>query len=256
MSNEIQLFKFQEHEVRTVKEEDGQVWFVAKDVCEILGIKNSRDAIKSLDDDEKMTVGLTDTQKKRGGARVLTYVNEPGLYKLIFKSKRPEAKQFTKWVTTEVLPALRKTGSYSATPKAEDKPKRELPPVEWVKAIQNAKDDEEAERLDKIYEKSTGESILEMLKPGYYEKKFDEELFRYIDEETKRQYEYELTTANEDGIVPLGALSDFENKLGIAPHEKFIWAKMAATVYPDEAEHYEGIAQIYKKEVTEQEAKE
>lgn len=89
---------------------DGEPWWVAKDVCEVLGIRNSRDAVSRLDDDEK-GVGKTDTL---GGSQELVVVSEPGLYKLIARSNKPEAKAFLRWVTHDVLPSIRQTGSYTA----------------------------------------------------------------------------------------------------------------------------------------------
>ena len=85
-------------------------WFAAKDLCEVLGIKNSRDAVQGLDDDEK-GVANTDTL---GGKQELTFVNESGMYALIFQSRKPQARAFRKWVTGEVLPSLRKYGYYVA----------------------------------------------------------------------------------------------------------------------------------------------
>lgn len=102
-------FEFRSHEVRTVIR-DGEPWFVAKDVCEILEIANARDAVATLDGDEKDGVGITDTI---GREQKTTVVSESGLYALIFKSRKPEAKAFRKWVTSEVLPSIRKTGKYS-----------------------------------------------------------------------------------------------------------------------------------------------
>jgi prophage antirepressor-like protein len=108
--NELQLvFDFRGQEVRTINQND-EPWFVAKDVCEILEIKNNRDAVGRLDSDEKDTVGSTDTMGRR---QVLSIVNESGLYELIFSSRKPEAKLFKKWVKQEVLPSIRKTGQYS-----------------------------------------------------------------------------------------------------------------------------------------------
>lgn len=89
---------------------DGNPWFVAKDVCEVLGLVNSRDAIAALDDDEK-GVGKTDTL---GGAQTLSIITESGLYGLVLRSNKPNAKAFRKWVTATVLPAIRKDGSYVA----------------------------------------------------------------------------------------------------------------------------------------------
>lgn len=94
---------------------EGEPWFVAADVCRALGIGNSRDATNKLDDDEKMTVDLTDSHSgKRGGAQMITVVNEPGLYALVLSSRKPEAKAFKRWITHEVIPSIRKTGGYIA----------------------------------------------------------------------------------------------------------------------------------------------
>lgn len=95
-------------EIRTVLR-DGEPWFVAKDVCDILGIANNRDAVARLDEDEK-GVGISDTL---GGKQEVSIVNEFGLYQLILRSNKPEAKQFKRWVTHDVLPAIRKQGYYS-----------------------------------------------------------------------------------------------------------------------------------------------
>ena len=96
----IQVFNYNSRQVRTI-DRDGEVWFVAKDVCDILEHTNARKAVKSLDDDEKMTVTNSYSHSgQRGGAQLMTFVNEPGLYKLIFKSRKTEAKNFTRWVSS------------------------------------------------------------------------------------------------------------------------------------------------------------
>ncbi len=87
---------------------DGEPWFVAVDVCKALQIANSRDALTRIDDDEKGVV-LTDTL---GGKQEVTIVNEPGLYTLVLSSRKPEAKAFKRWITHEVIPAIRKYGGY------------------------------------------------------------------------------------------------------------------------------------------------
>lgn len=93
---------------------DGEPWFVAADVCRALDISNPRDAVKRLEDDERMTVDLTDGHsKQRGGAQKLNAINEPGLYSLVLASRKPEAKAFKRWITHEVIPAIRKTGAYA-----------------------------------------------------------------------------------------------------------------------------------------------
>lgn len=103
------LFNFDAQGLRVVGPAEAP-WFVAKDVCAALGIANSRDSLESLDNDEK-GVAITDTL---GGPQELATVNESGLYALIFRSRKPEARLFRKWVTSEVLPAIRKTGQYQA----------------------------------------------------------------------------------------------------------------------------------------------
>lgn len=106
MSN-IQIFNYQSNEVRTA-EMGGEPWFVLKDVCNILGVVNDRNVAARLDEDEKGVCQM-DTL---GGTQNVTVVSESGLYHVILRSDKPEAAPFRKWVTSEVLPTLRKTGSY------------------------------------------------------------------------------------------------------------------------------------------------
>ncbi|MBQ6664900.1 MAG: Bro-N domain-containing protein [Synergistaceae bacterium] len=113
MTSALQVFNYKDKQVRTV-EQDGEVWFVSKDVCDILEISKYRDAVSNLDEDERGSVKV-DTL---GGRQEMTAINEPGLYSLIFRSNKPEAKQFSRWVRHEVLPSIRQTGSYTA-PNAE-----------------------------------------------------------------------------------------------------------------------------------------
>lgn len=101
------VFSFKSSEVRTVVVND-EPWFVAADVCAVLGMKNHREAIRHLDEDEKGVIS-NDTL---GGAQKISIINESGLYALVLRSRKPEAKPFIKWVTKEVLPAIRKTGRY------------------------------------------------------------------------------------------------------------------------------------------------
>jgi prophage antirepressor-like protein len=102
-------FAYGRHQVRVITDEHGEPWFVAADVCAALAIANARDALTRLDDDEK-GVASTDTL---GGRQSLSTVNEFGLYSLILGSRKPEARAFKRWVTHEVLPSIRRTGSYS-----------------------------------------------------------------------------------------------------------------------------------------------
>ncbi len=115
MENSLQAFNYNNSEIRVI-ENNGEPWFVAKDVCEVLELADVTSAIKSLDDDEKMTLQNPRSHSgQRGGAQYLNVINESGLYALAFRSNKPEAKTFSKWVRAEVLPTLRKTGSYSMT---------------------------------------------------------------------------------------------------------------------------------------------
>jgi prophage antirepressor-like protein len=107
----VQVFAFNDTAVRALTI-DGEPWWIARDVCAVLGISNVADALAALDDDEK-GVATTDTP---GGPQQMTTINEPGLYALTFRSRKRQAKDFKRWVTHTVLPALRKTGTYTAEP--------------------------------------------------------------------------------------------------------------------------------------------
>lgn len=109
MSNEVQKFNNPEFgDVRIVMKE-GTAWFVAADVCRVLELADVSSAVRKLDEDEKGTHNLPTL----GGEQAMLIVNEPGLYRLIFTSRKPEAKNFQRWVYHDVLPTIRKTGSYS-----------------------------------------------------------------------------------------------------------------------------------------------
>ncbi|WP_056995030.1 BRO-N domain-containing protein, partial [Fructobacillus fructosus] len=111
--NEVKAFNFESNEVRTVLI-DNEPWFVGKDVAETLGYSKSRNAInKHVDEDDALKQGVTDNL---GRTQETTLINESGVYALIFGSKLDSAKRFKKWVTSEVLPSIRKTGSYSVQP--------------------------------------------------------------------------------------------------------------------------------------------
>lgn len=107
MTTQLIQFQPQSANIRTVVM-GGLPWFVAKDVCDALGIRNNRDAVSRLHDDEK-GVATTDTL---GGSQEMAIVNEPGLYRLIFMSRKPEADEFKRWVFHDVLPSIRKYGRY------------------------------------------------------------------------------------------------------------------------------------------------
>jgi prophage antirepressor-like protein len=100
-------FAFDEHLVRVV-EREGDPWFVANDVCRALGLANARKAVADLDEDEK---GVT-TGDTLGGEQAMNIVSEPGVYRLVFRSRKPEAERFKRWLAHDVLPQIRHTGSY------------------------------------------------------------------------------------------------------------------------------------------------
>lgn len=102
--NELQVFRYEGKQVRTV-EKDGETWWVLKDVCEVLQIKNPTDVWKRLDEDERARFNL-------GRQGEGTIINESGLYHVILRSDKPQAKPFRRWVTKEVLPEIRRKGSY------------------------------------------------------------------------------------------------------------------------------------------------
>lgn len=116
--NELQVFTYNNIQFRTITKSDGEKWFVLKDVCDILGLGSPHKIAERLDDDEKGRNQIPTP----GGKQEMTIISESGLYSVILRSDKPEAKPFRKWVTAEVLPSIRKTGSYSV-PNAESSDK-------------------------------------------------------------------------------------------------------------------------------------
>ena len=114
--NDIQIFNYNSSEVRTIQT-DGEPWFVLRDVCNVLGISHVKDTADRLDQDE---VGQTEVIDSLGRKQTATIINESGLYNVILRSDKPEAKPFRKWVTSEVLPTIRRHGMY-ATPDTVEK---------------------------------------------------------------------------------------------------------------------------------------
>jgi prophage antirepressor-like protein/DNA-binding XRE family transcriptional regulator len=112
--NQFQIFNYQSKEIRTVVK-DGDPWWIAKDVCEALDIDTSN-LTKILDEDERDTYPVQYTDQVRNTA----IINEPGLYSLVLKSRKPEAKTFKRWITHEVIPQIRKTGSYAMQPQTDN----------------------------------------------------------------------------------------------------------------------------------------
>lgn len=115
-NSKLQIFTYQDKDVRTIQR-NGELWFVLTDVCKILGVKNTSQMADRLDEDEK---GICEIYTL-GGPQNMVIINESGLYAVILRSNKPDAKKFRHWVTSEVLPAIRKTGSYQIPDAANPK---------------------------------------------------------------------------------------------------------------------------------------
>jgi prophage antirepressor-like protein len=127
----LQVFAFEGAEIRTLLIDD-EPWWVAADVCAVLHHTNPTTAVAGLDEDEK---GLSIVETP-GGPQQMVTVNEPGLYSLTFRSRKKEAKTFKRWVTHEVLPALRKHGTYMVAPADEPKAIAAAGPVSYLEQAQ------------------------------------------------------------------------------------------------------------------------
>lgn len=114
--NEVKLFDFENNKMRT-QEIDNQIYFCLKDVCNILELSNNRKVVERLNE-KGVTTSNTLT---KGGMQKMTFINESNLYKVIFQSRKPQAERFTEWVTSEVLPTLRRTGGYRLPQTPEEK---------------------------------------------------------------------------------------------------------------------------------------
>lgn len=133
--NELQIFNYEQNEIRTVMLEN-EPWWVAKDVCDILEHSNPRMAISGLDDDEK---GVSKVYTL-GGEQEMAVVSEAGLYSLIIRSNKPEAKKFKRWVTHEILPTIRKHGMYAKDELFDN-------PDILISALQELKAERESKKL-------------------------------------------------------------------------------------------------------------
>ena len=136
MNNEIKKFDFKGAPLRTLTDKAGEPWFVAKDVCDILGHSNVSMALDRLDDDERSKFNLG----RQGETNI---VNEAGLYVLVLGSRKPEAHEFQRWVTHEVLPSIRKHGGYMAGQERMTPEQMALASMRWLQS----KVDEQAKQL-------------------------------------------------------------------------------------------------------------
>ena len=123
-TKQLSTFNFENQSIRALVI-NNEPWFIAKDVCDTLKISNVSDALLKLDDDEKATIGLTDSQAGKG-AQSISIISESGMYTLILRCRDAVKKgsvphRFRKWVTAEVLPAIRKTGKYESKTTADDR---------------------------------------------------------------------------------------------------------------------------------------
>ncbi len=151
-SSPLALFKHEKFgSLRVVRSDQGDPWFMAKDVCECLGLENISEALRGLDEDEKITLSNPDGNPRAGIPHQMNVVSEPGLYSLILRSRKPEAKAFKRWVTHEVIPSIRKTGGYLIA-KPDDTPEAIL--ARAVLVAQDTIRRIEAERDDAIRTKA------------------------------------------------------------------------------------------------------
>lgn len=140
MNNEIQQFDFKGASLRTLTDEEGEPWFVLKDCMSILDLGNPTETVKMFDKDEFSTTEVIDSI----GRRQQTYIiSESGLYRLVMKSRKPEAKEFQRWVTHEVLPSIRKHGGYMAGQERMTPEQMALASMRWLQS----KVDEQAKQL-------------------------------------------------------------------------------------------------------------
>ena len=121
MNNSVQSFNFNQNQIQVINK-DGEAWFVASEIAAMFGYRDAANLTRILDDDEKGTHNVSTL----GGKQDVSVINESGFYHAAFKSRKAEVKPFRKWVTTEVLPAIRKTGSYSGRLKPQA-PRQALP---------------------------------------------------------------------------------------------------------------------------------
>lgn len=155
MPEKLSPFAFGDNLIRACLNENGEPWFVAGDVCRVLGLDNVTEALRPLDEDEKITIRNSEGNPRAGIPHQYALISESGLYALVFRSRKPQARSFSKWVRAEVLPSLRRNGSY-AMPGREARAADGIPdipemyalrPVQrqrlWQDALQTARLDNE-----------------------------------------------------------------------------------------------------------------
>ena len=157
MSTALSVFENTQFGSVRVVMRNGEPWFIAKDVCDCLGLDNVSRATNGLDEDEKVALEANITNSNVGG-RGTIIISEAGLYSLILRSRKPEAKEFKRWVTHEVLPSIRKTGQFAVGQPAPIV--RPLSDVAFIFQCAGIEGNQLALALDKLYRAETGRSAL------------------------------------------------------------------------------------------------
>lgn len=155
MNNEIRKFDFRGASLRTLTDEAGEPWFVLKDCMSILDLGNPTETVKMFDDDEFSTTEVIDSIGRRQQAYI---ISEPGLYRLVMRSRKPEAKEFQRWVTHKVLPQIRKTGGYIPTSESdsdEDIMARAVLVAQKIIKQKNQQIIEQQSRIDELQPKAS-----------------------------------------------------------------------------------------------------
>jgi len=175
----FKLFNFNGHNIRII-DNDGNPWFIATDVCEILGLKNTSISVKGLNENERSKFNLG-----RYKNNFLNIINESGLYKLVLKSRKHEAIKFQDWITSEVLPSIRKTGSYNVNKVSTDLEKKRMTQqvimflsedIEELKIKNNILLEKNEVQTKEIKEKDTTINLLSSTKKHYITSEIAKEL--------------------------------------------------------------------------------
>lgn len=177
--NNLQVFNYNGNEVRTIQK-DGEPWWVLKDVCEVLGLSSPHKVFDRLDEDEKGRNQIPTP----GGEQEMTVINESGLYKVILRSDKPEAKPFRKWVTSEVLPSIRKHGAYM-TPETLEQ--AILNPDMMIKLCTALKDEQDKNKaLQAVNSSLTVDNQIMKPKADYFDELVDRNLLTNFRETAKQ----------------------------------------------------------------------
>lgn len=177
--NNLQVFNYNGNEVRTIQK-DGEPWWVLKDVCEVLGLSSPHKVFDRLDEDEKGRNQIPTP----GGEQEMTVVNESGLYNVILRSDKPEAKPFRKWVTSEVLPSIRKNGVYM-TPETLEQ--AILNPDMMIKLCTALKDEQDKNKaLQAVNSSLTVDNQIMKPKADYFDELVDRNLLTNFRETAKQ----------------------------------------------------------------------